>query len=96
MVSCRICGPKLSICCTLTSLWGIIMLSILGVLFYVRSPNLVEDLPIKEEDFEDYDKVIEAYHTNAYNCWIAAGLYVVTLAFSAVQFKLNNQASYTV
>lgn len=43
-----LCGPKLSICCTLLSVWGIIMLSIMGLLLKYQSITFVEDLGIKE------------------------------------------------
>lgn len=33
---------------------------------------------------------------NAYNCWIAALLYLITLAVSAHQFWLNNRSSLSV
>lgn len=42
------CGPKLSTCCTLLSLWGVIMLLILGFLLKMQSIAFVEDLGIKE------------------------------------------------
>ncbi|CAK9300921.1 unnamed protein product [Gordionus sp. m RMFG-2023] len=42
----RICGPKYSICCSLISGWGIIMLLFLGIFFYIGSPSLIEDVTV--------------------------------------------------
>jgi len=97
-----LCGPKLSLCCLLLSMWGIIQLSIMGILFYSRSVALVEDLPLKEEGGEDggykninefFQDVDRGYSQNAYNCWIAACLYVVTLLFSGHQYWMNTKAN---
>ena len=42
-----LCGPKLSTLCTLVSAWGLVQLGLTGVAFFVRSPALVEDIPIQ-------------------------------------------------
>lgn len=96
MVSAKICGPKCSICCSLVSAWGIVMLALMGVFFYVKSPALVEDLPLNETEWEDWDNVEKAYHGTAYNCWIATALYALTLAFSLFQYRLNARSSYQI
>ncbi|KAL3194936.1 hypothetical protein MRX96_045844 [Rhipicephalus microplus] len=62
----RICGPKFSMCCSILSVWGIIMLVIMGIFLFT--------------------------HSAAYNCWIAACLYVVTLAASVHQIYMNRRA----
>jgi len=90
------CGPKLSLCCLLLSVWGIIQLALMGIFFYIKSVALIEDLPLKEhhsspgEFFADVDR---AYSQNAYNCWIAACLYVLTLLISGHQYWANSKAS---
>ena len=43
-----LCGPKLSLCCTVLSAWGIIQLLLMGVFFYVRAVALVEDIYLEE------------------------------------------------
>nr|ALS05180.1 ribonuclease kappa [Paracalanus parvus] len=43
-----LCGPKLSMLCTVVSAWGLVQLGLTGVAFFVRSPALVEDIPIHE------------------------------------------------
>lgn len=82
----------------LISVWGIIMLGLLGVFFWQRSPALFEDANIDEEEWEKEkfspDYVRQKYEDTAYNCWIAAGLYVVLFIFSFIQQKMNSRGSY--
>jgi len=72
----------------------------MGVFFYVRSVALVEDLPLGERNFTSfdhfYDVVDRGYTQNAYNCWIAACIYVLTFLFSGHQFYLNSRSSLSV
>jgi ribonuclease kappa len=91
-----VCGPKLSLCCLLLSLWGIIQLAFMGIFFYIKSVALVEDLPLKETYIsvaELLTDVDNAYAQNAYNCWIAACLYVGTLLISGHQYWANTKSS---
>lgn len=92
------CGPKLSACCAVLSLWGIIMLALLGVFFKVRSPALAEDLPIDEDEWarknHSYGYIVKLYDQNAINCWIATGLYCITFVISIVMFKINQRSNY--
>merc|ERR1711962_1380829 len=44
----RLCGPKLSNCCFVLSIWGLVMLLIMGLLFRMESVALLEDLPEAE------------------------------------------------
>jgi ribonuclease kappa len=82
------------------SAWGIIQLLIMGVFFYVRSVALVEDIYLAEEQYTDIRKLNtemeNGYQQNAYNCWIAALLYLVTLCISVQQFWMNNKSTYRV
>lgn len=94
-----LCGPKLSLCGLIISAWGIIQLALMGIFYYIESVALAEDLPAVEtysslSDF--YSKMTHGYQQNAYNCWIAALLYLITMAFSAHQFWLNNRSSLSV
>ncbi|KYN02168.1 Ribonuclease kappa [Cyphomyrmex costatus] len=73
----------------------------MGVFFYVRSVALVEDLPLKElkettTTDEFYKLVDRGYTQNAYNCWIAVCIYVLTFLFSGHQFYLNSRSSLSV
>ncbi|XP_053614473.1 ribonuclease kappa-B [Plodia interpunctella] len=96
----KVCGPKLSLCGLVISVWGIIQLTLMGVFYYIRAVALLEDLPI-EEATENSNRTIDefiaqvesGYTQNAYNCWIAALLYVVTLVVSGHQFWMNNRSS---
>ncbi|XP_029162849.1 ribonuclease kappa [Nylanderia fulva] len=96
----KICGPKYALCGLVLSVWGIFQLLLMGVFFYVRSVALVEDLPLGEKKFTSlqnfYDEVDRGYTQNAYNCWIAACIYVLTFLFSGHQFYLNSRSSLSV
>lgn len=68
----------------------------MGVFFFIHSVALIEDLPISEEYTsveEFYTAANAAYNQNAYNCWIAACIYVLTLLLSAQQFYVNSRAT---
>ncbi|XP_012227001.1 ribonuclease kappa-B [Linepithema humile] len=96
----KICGPKYALCGLVLSVWGIFQLLLMGIFFYVRSVALVEDLPLGEKNFTSfdqfYDLVDRGYTQNAYNCWIAACIYVLTFLFSGHQFYLNSRSSLSV
>ncbi|CAB3231724.1 unnamed protein product [Arctia plantaginis] len=95
-MACKFCGPKLSLCGLVLSVWGIIQLTLMGVFYQIRSVALLEDLPLGEhhESITDFLQDVEVgYTTNAYNCWIAALLYVITLVISGHQFWMNNRSS---
>ncbi|XP_046580785.1 ribonuclease kappa-like [Haliotis rubra] len=95
-MACPICGPKLSAYCMVLSIWAIIMLGLLGLFFYIRSPALFEDVPLGdwEKNNYTYAHVQEKYEQNATNCWIAAGLYFLLLIFSFTQQRMNSRANY--
>jgi len=69
----------------------------MGIFFFIHSVALVEDLPLKadyHQKYQDFSADVDrAYAQNAYNCWIAACLYVGTLLISGHQFYVNNKAS---
>ncbi|EGI65183.1 RNK Ribonuclease, partial [Pseudoatta argentina] len=98
----KVCGPKYALCGLVLSVWGIFQLLFMGVFFYVRSVALVEDLPLEElkenltSTGEFYKVVDRGYTQNAYNCWIAACIYVLTFLFSGHQFYLNSRSSLSV
>ncbi|XP_055838297.1 ribonuclease kappa [Episyrphus balteatus] len=92
----KICGPKLSLCGLIISVWGIIQLTLMGLFFYIHSVALIEDLPLEEkyDNIDDfYSAANAAYNQNAYNCWIAACIYVLTLLLSAQQFYANSRVT---
>ncbi|XP_072942666.1 ribonuclease kappa [Epargyreus clarus] len=100
-MACKLCGPKLSLCGFVLSIWGIIQLTLMGVFYYIRAVALLEDLPLEEgghhndkSPIDNFIADVEAGYTrNAYNCWIAALLYVITLVISGHQFWMNNRSS---
>ena len=50
MVSLKFCGPKLSAGCTLLSIWGIIQLGLMGLLFRIKSVAFIEDLTLNKTE----------------------------------------------
>ena len=96
MLDLRFCGPKLSLCCTVLSLWGIIQLSIMALAFYSRSVAFVEDLKFNETapNSQEYlDRLDDAYDFQAFNCGIAVALYFLTLLISLHQYWLNSRTT---
>ncbi|KAL5286366.1 RNASEK family protein [Megaselia abdita] len=89
----KICGPKCSICGMLISVWGVIQLLLMGGFYYNKSVNLVGDLVIgtytTPQQF--YAMADAAYDQAAYNCWIAAAIYLLLLAMSVWQLKVNQK-----
>jgi len=93
----KICGPKCSLCGFILSIWGVIQLTLMGVFFYIKSVALLEDIGLPENiegvynnDLEKFYKASdELYEQNAYNCWIAAGIYGGLLVFSGWQLYVN-------
>ncbi|XP_078343796.1 ribonuclease kappa-B-like isoform X2 [Oculina patagonica] len=84
----RICGPKLANCCFLLSLWGVLMLLLLGVFFSTRSVALIEDVPSGMDE-------TKGYKSSAKNCFIAAGIYGVTMLLAAHQKWVNSRTGDT-
>ncbi|XP_047997180.1 ribonuclease kappa-like [Leguminivora glycinivorella] len=76
----QFCG----VCYMCLSIWGIIQLVIMGVLYRMESLGLIEDT--EEHHFSDLDDFIkrtqENYRTVSTNCFIAAAIYVVILGCS--------------
>jgi len=94
MVKWPICGPKLSFCCTIISVWGIVQLLLMGIFYFVEAAPLLEDLEFNSNTTDDevfrYN-LKNAYSQRAYNCWIAAFLYVGLLVFAGSQFMINQK-----
>ncbi|KAK6184080.1 hypothetical protein SNE40_002198 [Patella caerulea] len=92
------CGPKLSAYCSILSVWGVVMLGFLGLFFQLRSPTLIEDIPLEEwaANNHTFEYAKEKYQQTAMNCWIAAGIYVVLFFISFIQQRMHSRASYEV
>jgi ribonuclease kappa len=88
-----ICGPKLSLCCSVISVWGIIQFLLLGIFFFVQAAPLLDDFAFESKNTTDINAfntaLKDAYHQRAYNCWIAAILYIALLIFAGLQFMTN-------
>ncbi|CAH8458001.1 unnamed protein product [Schistosoma bovis] len=91
-------GPKCSVVLLLLSVWGILMLLLMGVFARVNSVAFSEDIPLNETAWAASGyaplHVEEAYVMVSNNCFIAAGIYVVLLIFSGVQYYFNKRANY--
>ena len=101
MIGFRVCGPKLSVCGALLSIWGIIQLSFMAVFMYYNSVAFIEDLKLAEDEdkYETADALREgirhAYGEQAKNCGIAAALYILTFCVSLHQMWINNHFTPT-
>ncbi|CAL9685006.1 unnamed protein product [Knipowitschia caucasica] len=100
MPSLLFCGPKMAACGIVISIWGVIMLAMLGIFFSAKSAILIEDVPFTEKDIQD-DKeppgnIYRLYSQVAVNCFIAAGIYVAVGAVSLCQVRLNKRQEYMV
>ena len=89
------CGPKLSIFGVVMGVWGVVMLSFLGLFFRLHSPALAMDLPaIGEKELEEMtdmelqDRVYADYRQTSNNCFVAAGIYILIGVASAVNYKV--------
>ncbi|XP_075896587.1 ribonuclease kappa-A-like [Nelusetta ayraudi] len=96
-----VCGPKMAACGMVLSLWGVIMLGLLGIFFTLHSAVLIEDVALDHEDFHDtgsapLQRIYAQFDAVGYNCFIAAAVYLVVGAFSCCQMKLNNRRAYLV
>ncbi|CAH8455413.1 unnamed protein product [Schistosoma turkestanicum] len=91
-------GPKCSVVLLLLSVWGILMLLLMGVFARVNAVAFSEDIPLNETAWAASGyaplHVEEAYVMVSNNCFIAAGIYVVLLIFSGVQYYFNKRANY--
>ncbi|KPP69573.1 ribonuclease kappa-B-like [Scleropages formosus] len=98
MASLLFCGPKLAACGIVISIWGVIMLALLGIFFNVHSGVLIEDVPFTEEDIQKDSSSPQAiyalYDQVGYNCYIAAAIYVFIGLLSFCQARLNKHNEY--
>ncbi|XP_013162715.1 PREDICTED: ribonuclease kappa-like [Papilio xuthus] len=72
------------LCCMLISVWGVVQLILMGILYKIECITLLED--VEAEEYVDYDDFIkktqENYSMVGLNCLIAAGIYVVMILLS--------------
>ncbi|UYV64267.1 RNASEK [Cordylochernes scorpioides] len=83
-----------SIICLLLSIWGVVMLGIMGILLYVKSLAFIEDLPLHgihvSNVDELYKNVDRLYAQGAKNCGIAAGVYLVIAVAMIIRIRVKN------
>ncbi|XP_071393295.1 ribonuclease kappa-B isoform X2 [Centroberyx affinis] len=97
MPSLLFCGPKMAACGIVISIWGVIMLVMLGIFFSAKSAVLIEDVPFTEEDSKNPPQnVYSLYNQVGINCFIAAAVYVAVGAVSLCQVRLNKRQEYMV
>ncbi|XP_067299212.1 ribonuclease kappa-A [Pseudorasbora parva] len=100
MASLLFCGPKLAACGLVLSIWGVIMLAMLGIFFTTHSAVLIEDVPFTEEDMHNKEtplqNIYKLYNQVGYNCFIAAVIYVGIGFLSFCQVRMNKRKEYLV
>uniref|UniRef100_A0A834REL7 Ribonuclease kappa-B n=2 Tax=Sarcoptes scabiei TaxID=52283 RepID=A0A834REL7_SARSC len=76
----------------------IIMLTLMGILLYSHAVTFAEDLELHEIQADTLREFLpeayQRYESAAHNCWIAACLYIVTLAVSMHQYVTNRRIQY--
>uniref|UniRef100_A0A674NJV8 Ribonuclease, RNase K a n=1 Tax=Takifugu rubripes TaxID=31033 RepID=A0A674NJV8_TAKRU len=93
-----ICGPKLAACGLVLSMWGVVIpfidQALLGIFFTTHSAVLIEDVPLTEDDI--HQEIYGLYNSIGYNCFIAAGIYVLVGLFSFCQMNNTRNEYYIV
>ncbi|XP_077978379.1 ribonuclease kappa-like [Glandiceps talaboti] len=89
-----ICGPRASVCCLITSIWGIVMLLIMAICLRFDAVAFIEDLTHPEPEDYNPDTLHEKYVQASNNCFIAAGIYVAFLVFSFWQKREYSKAEF--
>ncbi|KAF6204852.1 hypothetical protein GE061_019015 [Apolygus lucorum] len=85
----KVFGPRCYLCYMLLSVWATIQMTSMGAFFWVHAVGLLEDVGLHEEHgsaHEFYEAADEGYRKRAYNCFICAGLYVVTFVVCCFLF----------
>lgn len=68
-------------CCMIFSIWGVIMLGLLGLFFYIEAVALIEDIPPLTNG-DSQGNITANYHTAGIGCFAGAGIYVFTFFLS--------------
>lgn len=70
---------------------------LMGVFARVNAVSLAEDIPLNEVKWAEQNYspklVDDAYIMMSNNCFIAAGIYLIVLAFAGVQYYVNKRSS---
>ncbi|XP_070566320.1 ribonuclease kappa-B-like [Ptychodera flava] len=89
-----ICGPKASVCCLITSVWGVVMLIVMGICLRFNALAFIEDLTLPPPENYNPETLHEVYVQASTNCFIAAGIYVLFLLLSVWQRREYNKAEF--
>lgn len=91
-------GKRCAIVLAFISAWGILMLTLMGILLYAHAVTFSEDLELEHYIASDpRDFITEAYtryESAAHNCWIAVCLYIATMALCLQQYWENRKVQY--
>lgn len=91
-------SKRVAIFCSLLSAWGIIMLTLMGILLYSHAVTFAEDLELHTIESDSIGEFLpeayQRYESAAHNCWIAACLYIATMAFSMHQYMIARRQQY--
>lgn len=63
-----ICGKKFSLCCATMSVWGILQLTLIGILLYTHSVAFAEDLDIEYKK----DETLNSFFARAWSKYESA------------------------
>ncbi|KAH8316365.1 hypothetical protein KR067_005873 [Drosophila pandora] len=91
-----VCGRKCAMMCLFFSVWGFLMLNILGVLFYIRALDLIRDLGwdpkfewhTLEEFRQEADK---GFRKNAIRCFVTGIVYLFFMILSLYAIRRDNK-----
>ncbi len=95
-----VCNKRIAICCSILSVWAILMLTLMGILLYSHALAFAEDLDLRDIKADNIKEFIaesfQRYASAAHSCWIAACLYIATLALSVHQYYSNRRKQYAI
>ncbi|XP_017094157.1 ribonuclease kappa-B [Drosophila bipectinata] len=91
-----VCGRKCSMMCLFVSVWGFLMLNILGVLFYIRSLDMLRDIHFDHkfewETVEQFrEEADKGFQKNAIRCFITATVYLFFIILSIYAIRRDNK-----
>ena len=106
MASLKFCGPKLSAGCTVLSIWGIIQLGLMGLLFHIKSVAFVEDLKSNKTETSYHgirqvcinlsqDSIVKCIYKHATSCYWPTITIFVYLGHGRGLYTTGTKLSYS-
>ncbi|XP_003389080.1 PREDICTED: ribonuclease kappa-B-like [Amphimedon queenslandica] len=86
------CGFQGSTCCTILSVWAVIMMLCLGGAMRLQAVALYEDIKFDEAHnnaTQTEINAVKAYNNASLSCFVAAFIYLAYLAFSGTMMAVN-------